>query len=75
MIIHAIQNPIGTKRLREIIKKKKEARIVIVVDDHTRAAPKEEILGALTEEIWEEQKSISPCSWLLARTHRQMKKK
>jgi nickel-dependent lactate racemase len=34
-IRHALQNPIGTKKLREIIDRKRDAKIVIVVDDHT----------------------------------------
>ena len=56
IIKHAIQNPIGTIRLNEIVKRKKDARIVIVVDDHTREAPTEKILDALTEEIGKEHK-------------------
>lgn len=48
---HALQNPIGTKRLRKIVDMQKEAKIVIVVDDHTRDAPTEKILDCLIEEI------------------------
>nr|AAU83899.1 conserved hypothetical protein [uncultured archaeon GZfos34H9] len=51
VIRHALQNPIGTKRLREIVKSKKDAEIVIVVDDHTRDAPTEKMLDCLIEEI------------------------
>nr|CBH38268.1 conserved hypothetical protein [uncultured archaeon] len=51
VIRHALQNPIGTKKLNEIVKSKKEAEIVIVVDDHTRDAPTEKMLDCLIEEI------------------------
>ena len=51
VIKHALQNPIGTKRLREIVNTQKDAAIVIVVDDHTRDAPTEKMLDALIEEI------------------------
>jgi nickel-dependent lactate racemase len=50
-IRHALLNPIGTKRLREIVNSKKDAEIVIVVDDHTRDAPTEKMLDTLIEEI------------------------
>ncbi len=53
VIRHALQNPIGTKRLREIITTKKTEDIVIVVDDHTRDAPTEKLLDAIIEEIGE----------------------
>jgi len=52
-IKHALQNPLGTKRLREIVAQKEAAKIVIVIDDHTRDAPTEKMLDALTEEIRE----------------------
>jgi nickel-dependent lactate racemase len=48
---HALQNPIGTKKLKEIVNNKKDAKIVIVVDDHTRDAPTEKMLDCLIEEI------------------------
>jgi nickel-dependent lactate racemase len=51
VIRHALLNPIGTKRLREIVNSKKDAAIVIVVDDHTRDAPTEKMLDALIEEM------------------------
>jgi nickel-dependent lactate racemase len=51
VIRHALLNPIGTKRLREIVNMKKDATIVIVVDDHTRDAPTEKMLDTLIEEI------------------------
>jgi nickel-dependent lactate racemase len=51
VIRHALQNPIGTKKLKEIVKSKKDAEIVIVVDDHTRDAPTEKMLDCLIEEI------------------------
>jgi nickel-dependent lactate racemase len=56
VINHALQNPIGTNRLREIVNARKNANIIIVVDDHTREAPTEKILDALTEEIGEKYK-------------------
>ena len=55
-IRHALQNPIGTKKLREIIDRKKDAKIVIVVDDHTREAPTVKMLDAIIEEIEEKYK-------------------
>ncbi len=55
-IRHALQNPIGTKKLREIVDRKRDAKIVIVVDDHTREAPTVRMLDALIEEIGEEHK-------------------
>jgi nickel-dependent lactate racemase len=56
VIRHALQNPIGTKRLREIVNARKNAKIIIVVDDHTREAPTEKILDAIIEEIGEKYK-------------------
>ena len=55
-IRHALQNPIGTKKLREIIDRKKDAKIVIVVDDHTRDAPTVRMLDAIIEEIGEKHR-------------------
>ena len=55
-IRHALQNLIGTKKLREIVDRKKDAKIVIVVDDHTRDAPTVRMLDALTEEIGEKHR-------------------
>jgi len=52
VIQRAVKNPIGTKQLGEILAAKgKGDNIVIVVDDHTRNAPTEMMLDALTEEI------------------------
>jgi len=59
-IRHALQNPIGTKKLREIVDRKKDAKIVIVVDDHTRDAPTVRMLDAIIEEIGEEHKDKLP---------------
>ena len=59
-IRHALQNPIGTEKLREIVDRKKDAKIVIVIDDHTREAPTERMLDALTEEIGEKHKDKLP---------------
>jgi nickel-dependent lactate racemase len=56
VIKHAIEKPVGTKRLREIVDAKKNANITIVVDDHTRNAPKAKMLDALTEEVGEVHK-------------------
>jgi len=47
----ALKNPIGTKKLSEIVNTKKAAKIVVVIDDHTRNAPTEEMLDALTEDL------------------------
>ena len=51
VIRHALRNPIGTNRVREIVDTKKSAQIVIVVDDHTRDAPTQRMLEAVTKEI------------------------
>jgi nickel-dependent lactate racemase len=51
VIKHALDHPLGTKRLREIVATKRGAKIVIVVDDHTRATPTVQMLDALMEEI------------------------
>ncbi|MBN1763472.1 MAG: nickel-dependent lactate racemase [Methanomicrobia archaeon] len=60
VITRALSNPLGTKRLREIVAAKKDAKIVIVVDDHTRATPTVQMLDAVKEEIGEEyNKQIS----------------
>ncbi|MEA2032226.1 MAG: nickel-dependent lactate racemase [Euryarchaeota archaeon] len=59
-IRHALQNPIDTKKLREIVDRKRDAKIVIVVDDHTREAPTEKMLDVLTGEIGEEHKDNLP---------------
>ncbi|NMX21863.1 hypothetical protein C5S30_05415, partial [ANME-1 cluster archaeon GoMg4] len=56
VIRQALKNPIGTKRLRELVATKNPERIVIVVDDHTREAPTEKMLDALSEELGEEYK-------------------
>jgi nickel-dependent lactate racemase len=56
VIKHAIEKPVGTKRLREIVDAKKNANITIVVDDHTRNAPTAKMLDALTEEVGEAHK-------------------
>ena len=51
VIRDTLRKPLGTKRLREIVATKNPKSIVIVVDDHTRDAPTEKMLDALTEEI------------------------
>jgi nickel-dependent lactate racemase len=56
VIKHALENTIGTKRLKEIVNAKKNGKIIIVVDDQTRDAPTEQMLDALTEEVGEECK-------------------
>lgn len=56
VIKHALENPSGTKKLSEIVNAKKNGKIIIVVDDHTRDAPTEKMLDALTEEMGEEHK-------------------
>jgi len=56
IIKHALENPIGTNRLREIVNTKKNGKIIIVVDDHTRDTPTEKMLDALIGEMGEEHK-------------------
>lgn len=56
VITKALNNPLGTKRLRDIVATKRDAKIVIVVDDHTRAAPTELMLDSLTAELGEDRK-------------------
>jgi nickel-dependent lactate racemase len=53
VIKQALSTPLGTKRLRELVTSKKPEKVVIVVDDHTRDAPTEKMLDALSEEIGE----------------------
>jgi len=57
VIRQALRNPLGTKRLREIVATQKNADIIIVVDDHTRDTPTELMLDALSEEIGEEYRN------------------
>ena len=45
----AIQNPIGTKRLGEMVSK--DASVVILVDDRTRVTPQKLIIPVLLEEL------------------------
>jgi len=53
IIKEALQNPVGTERIGEIIRKKeKKDKIVIVVDDHTRPCPTAKILPPLLEELY-----------------------
>ncbi len=47
----AVQQPLGTPRLHSIAARKASPSIVIVVDDHTRAAPTELMLTAVLEEL------------------------
>jgi nickel-dependent lactate racemase len=54
VIRQALRNPLGSKRLRELVASKKDPEIVIVVDDHTRDTPTELMLEALTDEIGED---------------------
>ncbi len=52
IIKDAIEHPVGTKRLNEIIAARDDdSKIVIVVDDHTRDTPTVEMLDALVREI------------------------
>ena len=50
----ALRNPLGSLPLHEIVARKAVSSIVIVVDDHTRAAPTEHMLTALLEELGED---------------------
>jgi nickel-dependent lactate racemase len=50
----ALRNPLGTPPLHELAARKAAPSIVIVVDDHTRAAPTELMLTALMEELGED---------------------
>lgn len=51
LIKEALENPIGTKRLRDIAKDRK--KIVLVTSDHTRAVPSKLTLPVLLKEIRE----------------------
>jgi nickel-dependent lactate racemase len=57
VIKNALERPIGTKRLRDIVGTKRDVKIVIVVDDHTRATPTVQMLDALMDEVGEELKT------------------
>lgn len=48
-IIRAIRNPIGTKKLKELIKNPNTATVAIVVDDNTRVTPAQKILKPLID--------------------------
>lgn len=48
-VLRAINNPIGTKSLRELAKDAKN--VVIVADDNTRLTPTEKIIPVLLEEL------------------------
>lgn len=54
VIREALWNPLGTKRLREIVASKKDPNIVIVVDDQTRDTPTELMLDVVSEELGKE---------------------
>ena len=51
MVKEALQNPIGTPRLSEIIKQKNAKSIVIIVNDITRPTPYNYMLPPLIEEL------------------------
>ena len=53
----ALRKPLGTPPLHEIAARKIEPSIVIVVDDHTRAAPTEHLLTALLEELGDDARN------------------
>ncbi|MHC1635028.1 MAG: nickel-dependent lactate racemase family protein [Candidatus Methanospirareceae archaeon] len=62
VIREAIKKPIGTKRLKELVKEK-DGKIVIVVDDHTRKTPTKQMLDGIMEEIGERRRD---CEVLVA---------
>jgi len=52
IIRNALRNPEGTKKLPDIIKaKKKNGKVAVVVDDHTRPCPTDKILPPLFDEL------------------------
>ncbi len=60
IIKDALQNPVGTERIKEIARKK--GKTAIVVDDHTRPCPTSKILPPLLDELYSagiEDKDIS----------------
>ena len=48
-IRRALQNPIGTKRLKEIVSK--NSTVVILADDRTRVTPQKIIIPLILEEL------------------------
>ncbi|RZN34338.1 MAG: nickel-dependent lactate racemase [Methanophagales archaeon ANME-1-THS] len=56
LIRQALRKPLCSRRLRELVASKKDPKIVIVVDDHTRDTPTELMLEALLDEIGEEHR-------------------
>lgn len=56
VIKSALEHPVGTKRLRDLCVvsegKMGGRKIVIVVDDHTRATPTEFMLDGIMKELW-----------------------
>ncbi|MBN2013586.1 MAG: nickel-dependent lactate racemase [Candidatus Altiarchaeota archaeon] len=54
IIEDALDNPVGTEKLAEIIaKKEKKHKVAIVVDDHTRPCPTAEMLPPLLDELYD----------------------
>ena len=49
-VVHALENPIGTPRLREIVKPGE--RIAVVTSDITRPVPTWRIMPALLDELY-----------------------
>jgi len=73
-IRRAIQNPIGTPSLFELVKKKGKKNIVLLVDDNTRSTPQKKILPILLEELNKAGVNDNCITALIALgTHRKMK--
>lgn len=51
MVARALENPIGTSRLRDIIRSKPERKVAVVVNDITRPTPYHDMLPPLLDEI------------------------
>ena len=68
LIIEAMENPIGTKRLRELAKGKNN--VVIIASDHTRPVPSKLIIPPMLKEIREGNKDAKITILIATGCHR-----
>ncbi|MEN8228835.1 MAG: nickel-dependent lactate racemase [Bacteroidota bacterium] len=72
-IKRALENPVGSKRLKEIVQK--ESSVVIMVDDRTRKTPQKRILPSVLDELNSAGVKNSQIKLIIATgTHRDMTK-
>ncbi len=66
----AVRHPLGTRPLHELVKPRQ--KVVILIDDNTRATPQHEILPPLLQEIEGVTRDIDLTILIAAGTHRPM---